>query len=93
MIWHRMDPGKLQTLFDITTIIAEFRRDMTLELEKIHRALDEIESNIDRLESSLVAMMRDLAKIKAATLHAPDASEKSLQNAQAESTAKKDDKP
>lgn len=93
MIWQRTDPDRLQTLFDITTIIAEFRRDMTLELEKIHRALDEIESNIDRLESSLVAMMRDLAKIKAATLRTPDAPEKPLQNAQAEATSQKDGKP
>lgn len=93
MTEHRTVPDRLQTLFDITIIIAEFRRDMTLELEKIHRALDEIESNIDRLEASLVGMMRDLAKIKAATLRAPDAPERSPQNAQAEATSQKDDKP
>lgn len=93
MIWQRTDPDRLKTLFDITTIIAEFRRDMTLELEKIHRALDEIESNIDRLEASLVGMMRDLARIKAACQQKPDASEKSPQNAQDEATSQKDDKP
>lgn len=93
MIWQRTDPDRLQTLFDITTIIAEFRRDMTLELEKIHRALDEIESNIDRLESSLVAMMRDLARIKAASQQTQHAQEQPLLEAKSGVTSQEDEKP